>query len=179
MTIYTRKGDDGTTSLSDNSRILKSDLRVSSYGDADELNSILGIVISSKLDADLKKILLRIQNELFVLGSDLSNPDMSDSKIRITQKMIDALESDIDMFSQEIPKLKNFILPGGTLGASFLHLARSICRRTERHVVDLSKNESLTPFIIPYLNRLSDLFFTMSRVINFRSKHSDIEWKSD
>ena len=123
MKIYTKTGDDGKTSLFDNSRVWKSHERIVAYGAVDELNSAVGIAISMDLDHQLKDILIRIQNELFIVGSDLANPDMSDTKIRTTENMISSLENDIDTFESELSELTNFILPGGTLMSSILHLS--------------------------------------------------------
>ena len=121
MKIYTISGDDGKTSLFDNSRVWKSDERISSYGTIDELNSILGIAISLDLDSEIKKILVKIQNDLFIVGSDLANPDMSNTKIRTTEDMVEFLEDKIDTLEVELPDLVNFILPGGT-SVSYTHL---------------------------------------------------------
>ena len=114
MKIYTKTGDDGKTSLFDNSRVWKSHERIVAYGAVDELNSAVGIAISMDLDHQLKEILVRIQNELFIVGSDLANPNMSDTKIRTTENMISLLEGDIDTCESELSELTNFILPGGT-----------------------------------------------------------------
>ena len=129
MKIYTKTGDDGKTSLFDNSRVWKSHERIVAYGAVDELNSAIGIAISMDLDHQLKEILIRIQNDLFTVGSDLANPNMSDTKIRTTESMVLLLENDIDTFESELSELTNFILPGGTLMSSILHLSRTIARR--------------------------------------------------
>ena len=144
MKIYTKTGDDGKTSLFDNTRVWKSNERIMAYGTIDELNSTLGIAISLDLDEEIKKILIKIQNDLFIVGSDLANPDMSNTKIRTTEKMVDFLEKTIDDFEPELPMLNSFILPGGTLLASILHLSRTIARRAETHVVALSQNEAIS-----------------------------------
>ena len=177
MKIYTKTGDEGKTSLFDNSRVWKSDERIMSYGSVDELNSSIGIVSSLKLDADLTEILSKIQNDLFIVGSDLANPDMGNKKIRTTQEMISFLEKTIDKLDTELTQLTSFILPGGTLLASVLHLARTIARRAETHVVALSQKEDVTKESFVYLNRLSDLLFIISRVINKRNNVDDIIWK--
>jgi len=177
MKIYTKTGDDGKTSLFDNSRVWKSHERIVSYGAIDELNSAVGIAISMDLDHQLKEILVRIQNELFIVGSDLANPNMSDTKIRTTESMILSLENDIDTFESELSELTNFILPGGTLMSSILHLSRTIARRAETHVTALSQKEEINKIVIVYLNRLSDLLFVLARVLNKRKNIDDIVWK--
>ena len=177
MKIYTKTGDDGKTSLFDNSRVWKSHERIVSYGVIDELNSAVGIAISMDLDHQLKEILVRIQNELFIVGSDLANPNMSDTKIRTTENMILSLENDIDTFESELSELTNFILPGGTLMSSILHLSRTIARRAETHVIALSQKEEINKIAIVYLNRLSDLLFVLARVLNKRKNIDDIVWK--
>ena len=177
MKIYTKTGDDGKTSLFDNSRVWKSHERIVSYGVIDELNSAVGIAISMDLDHQLKEILVRIQNELFIVGSDLANPNMSDTKIRTTENMTLSLENDIDTFESELSELTNFILPGGTLMSSILHLSRTIARRAETHVIALSQKEEINKIAIVYLNRLSDLLFVLARVLNKRKNIDDIVWK--
>jgi|TARA_B100001750_G_scaffold188016_1_gene157563 cob(I)alamin adenosyltransferase len=178
MKIYTKTGDDGKTSLFDNSRVWKSHQRIMSYGAVDELNSALGIAISLDLDIEVKNILVQIQNDLFVVGSDLANPDMSKTDIRVSETMIEFLEEKIDTAESELPDLTSFILPGGTLFASILHLSRTIARRAETHVVALSQDEEISKNAVVYLNRLSDLLFVLARSVNKRKNVSDIIWKS-
>ena len=177
MKIYTKTGDDGKTSLFDNSRVWKSHERIVAYGAVDELNSAVGIAISMDLDHQLKEILIRIQNELFIVGSDLANPDMSYTKIRTTENMILSLENDIDTFESELSELTNFILPGGTLMSSILHLSRTIARRAETHVTELLQKEEINKIAAVYLNRLSDLLFVLARVLNKRKNIDDVVWK--
>ena len=177
MKIYTKTGDDGKTSLFDNSRVWKSNQRIMSYGSVDELNSALGVVISMDLDPQIKEILIKIQNDLFVVGSDLANPDMANTKIRTTESMITSLENYIDEFESELSKLNSFILPGGTLAASILHLSRTVSRRAETHVVALSLDEEINKIAGIYLNRLSDLLFVLARALNKRRGTDDIIWK--
>ena len=177
MKIYTKTGDDGKTSLFDNSRVWKSNERIMSYGSIDELNSSLGIALSLELDNEIKDILIRIQNDLFIVGSDLANPDMSDRKIRTNEEMIIFLEQKIDLLEPQLKPLTSFILPGRTLLASILHLSRTISRRAETHVVALSRKEEINKDAAIYLNRLSDLLFILARSINHRKKISDIVWK--
>ena len=177
MKIYTKTGDEGKTSLFDNSRVWKSDQRIMSYGAVDELNSSLGIALSLELDSEIKAILIKLQNDLFIVGSDLANPNMSDNKIRTTPEMITFLEQKIDLLEPQLEPLTSFILPGGTLLASILHLSRTISRRAETHVIALSQNEEINKDAAIYLNRLSDLMFIMARAINQRKNISDIVWK--
>tara|TARA_B100001750_G_scaffold240891_1_gene251382 strand:+ start:669 stop:1205 length:537 start_codon:yes stop_codon:yes gene_type:complete len=177
MKIYTKTGDEGKTSLFDNSRVWKSDQRIMSYGAVDELNSSLGIALSMELDPEIKEILIRLQNDLFIVGSDLANPDMSDKKIRTTKEMITFLEQKIDLIEPQLEPLTSFILPGGSLLASILHLSRTISRRAETHVVALSQNESINQDAAIYLNRLSDLMFILARVMNQRKNIPDVVWK--
>ena len=177
MKIYTKTGDEGKTSLFDNSRVWKSDQRIMSYGSVDELNSSLGIALSLELDPEIKDILIKLQNDLFIVGSDLANPNMSDEKIRTTPEMITFLEQKIDLLEPQLEPLTSFILPGGTLLASILHLSRTISRRAETHVIALSQNEEINKDAAIYLNRLSDLMFILARAINHRKNISDIVWK--
>ena len=177
MKIYTKTGDDGTTGLQGGKRVSKSDLRIQAYGLVDEINSVLGIILTHELDSDLKNLLILIQNELFVAGSDLSNPDIANIKNRITNSMVLNLEDNIDKFEGELTPLANFILPGGHKTASFLHLARTTTRRAETILVELSKTEQLNPECQKYLNRLSDLLFVMARLVNKRTNTSDVIWK--
>ncbi len=174
--IYTKTGDDGTTGLQGGKRVQKSDLRIVAYGTVDEINSHLGVILAHELDSDVAKLLMQIQNELFVVGSDLSNPDLSNTKTRITQQMVENLEKNIDRFEAELKPLSNFILPGGHKTAANLHVARTITRRAETRLVALSEREQLNPNCQKYLNRLSDLLFVMARVINKRKKTPDTIW---
>ena len=177
MKIYTKTGDEGKTSLFDNSRVWKSDQRIMSYGAVDELNSSLGIALSLELDPEIKDILIKLQNDLFIVGSDLANPNMSDEKIRTTPEMITFLEKKIDLLEPQLEPLTSFIIHGGTLLASILHLSRTISRRAETHVIALSQNEEINKNAAIYLNRLSDLMLILARAINHRTNISDIVWK--
>ncbi|MEM4253304.1 MAG: cob(I)yrinic acid a,c-diamide adenosyltransferase [Candidatus Nitrosotenuis sp.] len=177
MKIYTKTGDDGTTGLQGGERVLKSDLRIRAYGSVDEINSCLGIILASGTESDITTLLTRIQNELFVAGSDLSNPNLADSRTRVTSEMVARLESDIDKFESELAPLTNFILPGGHRTAAFVHLARTITRRAETEVVELSQHTNLNQNCQKYLNRLSDLLFVLARVINKRNGTPDTIWR--
>tara|TARA_B110000263_G_C15213602_1_gene466452 strand:- start:42 stop:578 length:537 start_codon:yes stop_codon:yes gene_type:complete len=176
MKIYTKTGDEGKTSLFDNSRVWKYDIRIMSYGAVDELNSSLGIVLSLELIPEIRDVLIKIQNDLFIVGSDLANPNMSDEKIRTTPEMITFLEQKIDLMEPQLEPLTKFILPGGTLLASLLHMSRTISRRAETHVVELSKTQEINKDAAIYLNRLSDLMFVLARTINNKKKMPDIVW---
>ncbi len=177
MKIYTKSGDDGSTGLQGGKRVSKSNIRISAYGTIDELNSSLGLVLSKNIDEDLRSILTKIQNELFIAGSDLSNPDIAISSQKITNEMIIFLEKKIDEFESEISPLTNFILPGGNPIASQIHFSRTIARRAERKIVNLSEDEKINPNCQRYVNRLSDLLFVMGRVVNHRTKTPDVIWK--
>ena len=177
MKIYTKTGDAGDTGLQGGKRISKFSDRIRSYGNVDEVNSVLGLVLSHKIDQDLEELLKKIQNELFVLGSDLSNPDMDDKQNRISKNMIEELEKKIDEYEKELSPLSNFILPGGTDSATLVHLARTVTRRAEINVVSLSKTEKINNECQVYLNRLSDFLFVIARVLNKRSKTLDIIWE--
>ena len=177
MKIYTKTGDDGKTSLFDSSRVWKSNNRIMSYGAVDELNSAVGIALTLDENTILSKVLSQIQNNLFVVGSDLANPDMENQKIRTTKEMIEYLEECIDMLDNELTELDSFILPGGSMLSSVLHLARTIARRAETHVVELSQEGKVTDNVFIYLNRLSDLLFVMARTANKEKNVKDIIWK--
>ncbi|WP_268542721.1 cob(I)yrinic acid a,c-diamide adenosyltransferase [Candidatus Nitrosotenuis cloacae] len=179
MKIYTKTGDDGSTGLQGGKRVSKSDLRILAYGAVDEINSCLGITLANGADSDVAELLTRIQNELFVAGSDLSNPDLSNTKTRITESMIESMEKSIDRFEEELTPLANFILPGGNKAAAYLHLARTVTRRAETLVVALSEQERINPICQRYLNRLSDLLFVLARVANRRDGTGDVVWKQD
>lgn len=174
--IYTRTGDKGTTGLADGSRVNKDDLRVETFGTLDELNSALGIVLAEKdLPDEIKKILMQIQNDLFDLGSEFCLPGYK----AISQNHIDDLEKAIDHFNENLPPLKEFILPGGHIAAAYCHLARTICRRAERIAVTLSKEIELNTFALIYLNRLSDLLFVIPRVINQAHQIKEPQWQHE
>ncbi len=177
MKIYTKTGDDGNTGLQGNLRIAKSHPRIISYGTVDEANAALGMVLTNSLDDDIKKILTDIQNDLFLVGADLSNSNLNDVKNRVTLDMVERLERHIDKFELELTPLTNFILPGGNIAAAQLHYVRTVVRRAETQVVQLSEKDEINSNCIKYLNRLSDLFFVMGRLINKRKDRDDILWK--
>ena len=177
MKIYTKTGDDGNTGLQGNLRIGKSHPRIMAYGTVDETNAALGVVLANSLDTDISEILTDIQNDLFLVGADLSNPNLNDSKNRVSLEMIEKIESLIDKFESELPPLTNFILPGGVLAASQIHYVRTVVRRAETLVVSLSEKDEINSNCIKYLNRLSDFLFVLGRLINKRSNREDILWK--
>ncbi|WP_069167570.1 cob(I)yrinic acid a,c-diamide adenosyltransferase [Nocardia altamirensis] len=178
--IYTRTGDDGTTGLSDFSRVAKTDPRLVAYADCDETNAALGVAIAlGQPDEHLVEVLRQIQNDLFDAGADLSTPVVAEPKyppLRITQPYIDRLETWCDEFNAELPALNSFILPGGTALAALLHTARTVARRAERSAWAAIETHPEDTNVLPakYLNRLSDLLFILSRVAN---PGGDILWK--
>jgi cob(I)alamin adenosyltransferase len=165
--IYTRGGDRGETSLGDGSRVPKLDCRISAFGTVDELNSLLGLVLAGGVSDELRETLERVQNELFDVGADISVPfGVGDGRLRVSQAQIDRLEADCDRFNADLPELKSFVLPGGTEAAARIHVARAVCRRAERGVLDAAEQVELNPLVAVYLNRLSDLLFILARTAN-------------
>ena len=177
LKIYTKTGDDGTTGLQGNKRVLKSNPRIMAYGAVDEANAAIGIALTFELDDEIKNILCMLQNELFMVGADLSNPNLDDSKNRVTPQMVENLEKLIDNLESQLDPLTNFILPGGDAVASQIHFVRAIVRRSESLTVALKQNEQLNENCMLYLNRLSDLLFVLSRTINKRKGKDDIIWQ--
>ena len=177
MKIYTKTGDDGNTGLQGDFRIAKSHPRILAYGTVDEANAMIGVVLSNVLDEDIREVLSLIQNELFLLGSDLSNQNLNDLKNRVSLDMVEKLEKIIDKFELELPPITNFILPGGNVAAAQIHQVRTIVRRAETLVVQLSDKDEINSNCIKYLNRLSDLMFVIGRLINKRNNIEDIIWK--
>ena len=179
MPIYTRTGDDGTTGLFGGSRVPKDDLRIESYGTVDELNSFIGRLLENEELSDHIEFFRSIQSELFTIGSHLATIDekMREKLPSLSPKAIENFEKWMDNVDENLPKLRNFLLPGGHPSVADAHIARSVCRRAERRVVALSLVESVDPAIVKYLNRLSDLLFTTARLLSFLSKTDEIEWK--
>lgn len=179
--VYTRTGDDGSTGLAGNRRVPKDAARIESYGTVDELNSALGVALAAGLDPRLAAPLSRVQNELFHLGSDLCVPEEDKAALPvpvIEERHVQALETLLDELTDDLGPLANFILPGGSQGAALLHVARTVCRRAERHLVTLARQEPIGPHVLPYLNRLSDLLFVMARWENHRRGVPDVLWDS-
>ena len=177
MKIYTKTGDDGETSLFDNTRVSKADARVDAYGEVDELNACLGAARAAGLDAELSTVLEEIQKELFAIGARLADPShriaARVTKADVAAAQVARLEETIDRLEGDLPPLRRFILPGGAVPGSLLHLARTVCRRAERRVIGLAAAD---PIIVVYLNRLSDLLFVMARAANHRSGVPETEW---
>jgi len=173
--IYTRTGDDGTTGLGDGSHINKDSLRVEAMGDVDELNSVIGIMLTESVPETLITTLTQIQHDLFNVGGEICIPGY----VILQQSRINDLEDIIDALNDDLTPLKEFILPGGTKAASYCHLARTVCRRAERKLVELHRNEKVTDISLQYLNRLSDLLFVMCRTINKQAGKSDVLWKNE
>jgi cob(I)alamin adenosyltransferase len=179
--VYTRGGDEGTTSLGTGERVAKDAPRLEAYGTVDELNSVLGWAIAIGLAPDVAEALRGVQNELFHLGADLCVPEEDKLRLPVPQigaPHVEALEALMDRLSESLAPLDNFILPGGSPGAGALHLARTVCRRAERLVVALARNEKVGTHAIPYLNRLSDALFVMARYENRQRGVPDVLWDS-
>ena len=175
--IYTRGGDAGETSLGDGSRVSKLDERITAYGASDELNSAIGVVLAGGCPPDIADVLLRIQNELFDLGADLSVPIEHEGRLRVTQDQIDRLEEDCDGFNAGLPELKSFVLPGGGEAAARLHVARTLCRRAEREALVAAEATQVNPLTVVYLNRLSDLLFILARAANAADGREEPLWR--
>ena len=170
--IYTRTGDKGTTGLGDGSRVDKDSLRVEAFGTVDELNSAVGLVLATELPDAVRDCLTRTQHELFDLGGELCMPGYT----LVPDSYVEGLEKQLDAFNEDLPPLKDFILPGGSETAARCHLARTIARRAERRVISFSKNEDVNPASIRYLNRLSDLLFVIARVLARDDGGSEVLW---
>lgn len=179
MGIYTKTGDAGQTGLLSGRRVDKDDVRVAAYGELDELNAVLGVARAQGLDASISVSVGRVQEELFTLGSQLAAAEKADHPAipRVQAEWTSALEREIDAADQEMPTLRAFILPGGSLGASWLHLARTVCRRAERAVVTLAHREAVDPVLLAYVNRLSDWLFTLARLANHRAGTTEPVWR--
>jgi cob(I)alamin adenosyltransferase len=179
MKIYTKTGDGGDTSLFDNTRVSKADARVDAYGEVDEVNACLGTVRAAGVDADIGAVLEAIQKDLFALGARLADPSARIAsrvtKATIGEPDVHRLEETIDRLEGELPPLRRFILPGGGPAGAALHLARTVCRRAERRVIGLGRDE-VEPVLVAYLNRLSDLLFVMARAVNHRAGVPEVEW---
>jgi cob(I)alamin adenosyltransferase len=180
--IYTRTGDDGTTALGSGERRPKYDLRVAAYGTVDEVNAVIGIArLHAGEDSELDGMLARIQNDLFDVGADLCLPDKGKgpggARLDVTELQVEWLERQIDRLNAELAPLRSFILPGGSAVAAHLHLARTVCRRAERLMVELKDRpgESVTAAAIKYVNRLSDFFFVAARFTNDKGA-ADVLW---
>ncbi|PKP10965.1 MAG: ATP:cob(I)alamin adenosyltransferase [Bacteroidetes bacterium HGW-Bacteroidetes-3] len=185
MKIYTKTGDTGKTSLFGGTRVPKYHLRIEAYGTVDELNSYIGLIRDQKIDKHTKEILLKIQNELFTLGSMLATPPekeiLKSGKERlninkVSEESVVLLENEIDKMNESLPSMTHFILPGGHTTVSFCHIARCICRRAERIATQLSDESSINPQILVYLNRLSDYLFVLARKLTVDNQAQEIPW---
>ena len=180
MKIYTRRGDGGDTDLFGGPRVGKDDPRVVAYGGVDELNAVLGLAVALSDDAQIQELVAEIQGTLFDLGAYLATPDPERRrKSHIAEPRaedVESLEAHIDAFDGELEPLRRFVLPGGTSAAGAFHLARTVCRRAERQLVSLGRESEVAEEAVGYLNRLSDLLFTLARVENRRAGRPDVEW---
>jgi cob(I)alamin adenosyltransferase len=182
MKIYTRTGDNGETSLFNGIRVKKNNKRIMTYGTIDEVNSHLGVLLyyirQDERLKDIEDLLFKTQNQLFILGSDLANPDTkSNDYPRINNEDVIFIEKTIDKLEETLEPLKSFILPGGSIEASYCHIIRTVVRRAEVNITSLFLDGDINKNCLIYLNRLSDLFFILSRVINKRKNFQDIPWK--
>ncbi|MGA7723433.1 MAG: cob(I)yrinic acid a,c-diamide adenosyltransferase [Ignavibacteriaceae bacterium] len=180
--IYTKTGDNGETGIFGGSRVPKYSILIDAYGTIDELNSFIGLAVTEVRDADVEALLEKIQDELFIVGSNLSLPEHETGKQSLIPQVTDLFITDtelaIDKYEEKLEPLKNFILPGGSKGAALLHTCRTICRRAERKVVQLKSKENVNDNIVIFLNRLSDLFFVLARHENMISNVPDIKWNT-
>jgi cob(I)alamin adenosyltransferase len=181
MKIYTKTGDDGTTSLFSGGRVSKTNLRVEAYGTIDELNSVLGVARASRPHPKVDAWLTHVQRQLFNLGADLATPlnARADWVVRMDAETVRWLEQAIDEMTAELPELKNFILPGGSPAAAYIHVARTVCRRAERIAVALEHQDDIGEQVINYLNRLSDFLFTLARWENMQAGLTEDTWSAE
>ena len=171
--IYTRTGDAGTTGLADGSRAPKDSPLIEAIGAVDELNGALGVLLAEALPDDIRDCLTNVQHDLFDLGGELSRPGHT----IMTDAYVSRLERALDGFNQDLPPLKDFILPGGSRAAAYAHLARTVCRRAERRLVTLARKKAAPPSAVRYVNRLSDLLFVLARVLNRAAGRGDVLWQ--
>ena len=179
MKIYTKSGDKGKTSLLGGDRVKKFDLRINAYGTSDELNSWIGLIKDQSIKQQYKDFLLEVQDRIFTIGSNLSalgNKKSTLSIPEICEKDVFLVEKEIDLLQKNLTPMTSFILPGGHTIVSYCHLARTVCRRCERIVIQLSESEDVSPFIIQYLNRLSDYLFVLSRILAVDLNIDEIPW---
>ena len=189
MKIYTKTGDKGNTGLAGGTRVSKSNPRIMAYGQVDELNANLGLAVSilsgeaaDKMLSDIIEVLLSIQNDLFIVGSDLADPaydpSVNSRTPRVEKDMVARIENNIDNFESELDPISYFILPGGTRESSILHVCRSVARRAEVSVVSLDNSDTINETLLVYINRLSDLLFVLARTVNKRKNIRDVAWRS-
>lgn len=179
MKIYTKKGDDGSTGILGGTRLSKHHLRIESYGTIDELNSFIGVLRDGFSNEELKKELIKIQEELFTIGSQLASDPVKNKMVlpMISNQEVVYLEQRMDEMDAKLPEMKNFVLPGGHPSVSAAHVCRCVCRRAERHCVALKEVDFVNELILQYLNRLSDYFFTLSRQLTMELGAEEIPWK--
>ncbi|MCF6366851.1 MAG: cob(I)yrinic acid a,c-diamide adenosyltransferase [Bacteroidales bacterium] len=178
MKIYTKTGDKGETSLFSGGRVKKSDLRIRAYGSIDELNSFIGLLAAYDINVNYKEVLQKIQQKLYNIGSVLAVKEKTSfSGPKITQADTELLEKEIDNLNNNLPPIKDFIIPGGNIITAQCHICRSICRRTEREVVELAINEEINIIVLEYLNRLSDYLFVLGRMVSQETKADEVVWK--
>ena len=188
MKIYTKTGDKGNTGLAGGMRVSKSNPRIMAYGQVDELNANLGLAVSilceaaDKMLSDIIEVLLSIQNDLFIVCSDLADPAydplVNSRTPRVEKDMVARIENNIDNFESELDPISYFILPGGACESSILHVCRSVARRAEVSVVSLANSDTINETLLVYINRLSDLLFVLARIVNKRKNIKDVAWKS-
>ena len=171
--IYTRTGDNGTTGLGDGSRTDKDSLRVGAFGDIDELNSVIGLLLTQEISSETQNLLTGIQHDLFDLGGEICVP----GRTALDATYVSRIENQLDALNADLPPLKEFILPGGSAAAANCHLARTVCRRAERRLVSLSRQETVSDTALHYLNRLSDLLFVLARHLNLQAGQPDVLWQ--
>lgn len=172
--IYTRTGDAGTTGLGDGTRVAKNHLRVQAMGDVDELNAVIGVMLTETVSQPVMDVMTRIQHDLFDLGGELCMPGYQ----MVKSERVTALEQTLDAWNESLAPLKEFILPGGSKAAAYCHLARTVCRRAERTMHTLNAQEQLTEVSLQYINRLSDLLFVLCRILNQEAGVADVLWNN-
>jgi len=172
--IYTRTGDDGSTGLGDGSRTNKDGLRIEAIGAVDELNSFIGLLLTHPLPLEISEILSRLQHDLFDLGGEICIPGQE----TLTPDYVTRLEDELDKYNSELAPLKEFILPGGSPQAALCHVIRTVCRRAERHLISLKREQHVSDQATCYLNRLSDFLFVLARYLNFNQGESDVLWQT-
>ena len=175
--IYTGGGDRGETSLGDGSRVSKLDCRIGAFGTVDEVNAQVGVVLAGSPPEAFRPVLERVQNELFDVGADLSVPWGVGDRLRVDGGSIERIEADCDRFNADLPELRSFVLPGGTEAAARQHVARTVCRRAEREVLEAREEVEVNPLVLVYLNRLSDLLFILARAANAEAGRDEPLWR--
>ncbi len=177
--VYTKTGDDGTTGLIGGTRVKKYDIRLEAYGTVDELNSHIGLILSTEINDRARAVLTNVQSKLFVIGAQLATDENAGSfkqQNPCTEKDIEKLETEMDLMLDVLPKLNYFILPTGSQGTAYAHVARTVCRRAERRIVELSEKTEVDKNLIKYINRLSDYLFVLARKINQDLKLPETPW---